>query len=242
MAESNRFFRWLGRANSLLFFLAILGLLIAFFVMFVGEVPHGPPLTAQTKSDKDAKDVYVFTAGLDEPSATMGSTALARLSGTDEGIMLLQRVPDDSESSFSRSRPDASTLNLLSVNLQTLKSRWLFGGVKRDIATIFQVRASVPVPQNASDPVTALLVPVADKDTDGDGRIAASDDHALYLYRLGSSGPVKLLEAKIVMGIQQLDGERLLVLYSDGKIDHACLISAGDFHTIADTVLSTTPK
>ena len=238
MADDNRFFRWLGRINSMLFFLAVLGVLIAIFTMFAGEVPHGPPLAAQTKS---GEDTYSFGGGLAE-AANM--SILTHLDGTEEGIVVLQRTARGNPyglSSGGRSY-DSGTVNLLSLDLKTMKSRWLFAGVKRDIAGVYQVRALVPVPQNATDPVTALLMDVADADTDGDGKVTSSDHHALYVYRLGGAEPVKLADAWSITGVQQLDAERIAVTYYDGKIDHALLLSARDFHTIADAPLSTTPK
>ncbi len=35
---------------------------------------------------------------------------------------------------------------------------------------------------------------VADADTNGDGKIASSDHHALYVYRIGTAAPVKLID------------------------------------------------
>ena len=238
MADDNRFFRWLGRINSILFFLAILGVLAAVFVMFAGEVPHGPPLTAQTKS---GEDTYAFGGGLGEAANT---SILTHLDGTEEGIVVLQRTSRGNPYGLSSSGRsyDGGTVNLLSVDLKTMKNRWLFAGIKRDIDGVYQVRASVPVPQNASDPVTALLMDVADADTNGDGKITTFDHHALYVYRLGRTEPVKLVDAWSITGVQQLDAERIAVTYNDGKIDHALLLSARDFRTIADTPLSTTPK
>jgi hypothetical protein len=237
MADDNRFFRWLGRINSLLFFLAILGVLAAVFVMFAGEVPHGPPLTAQTKS---GGDTYSLGGALGD---AVYSSLLTHLDGTDEGIVILRRDGRGNPYALSSGSRlyEGGTVNLLSVDLKTMKNRWLFRGVKRDIAGVFQIREAVPVPQNAVDPVTALLMDVADADTNGDGKVTSSDHHALYVYRLGGSEPVKLVDAWSVSNVQQLDGERIAVTYYDGKIDHALLLSARDFRTIADAPLSTRP-
>jgi hypothetical protein len=239
MADDNRFFRWLWRINSLLFFLVILGVLIAFFIMFAGEVPHGPTPMAQMKS---GEDTYAFGGGLGEAS---NSSLLTHLDGTEENIAVLRRNSRGNPyglGSGSRSYDGGGTVNLLSLDLKTMKNRWLFPGVKRDIESVYQVRTSVPVPQNASDSVTALLMDVADADTNGDGKIASSDHHALYVYRIGTAAPVKLIDAWWVSGVQQLDGERVVVTYYDGKADHAVLISAKDFRVVADTILSATPK
>ena len=85
-------------------------------------------------------------------------------------------------------------------------------------------------------------MPVAAADTNGDGRIARADDHALYVYRVGGAVAVKLFDAKAIAGMEQINSDRIVITYYDGKTDHALLLSARDFRPIADTVVSPTPK
>lgn len=241
MADDNRFFRWLWRVNSILFFLGVLGLmaLVGIPALSWFTETHEAPATAQTAK---GGDTYEFnTTGLGDAAY---SALLTHLDGTEEGVAVLQRVgPGGSYSLGSRRQGyESSTVNLLSVDLKTLKNRWLFSGVKRDIQSVYRIHASVPVPQNGSDPVTALLMDVADADTNGDGKVTDADRHSLYVYRAGSAAPVKLVDAWWVSGVEQLDGERVVVTYYDGKVDHAVLLSAKDFHVVADTILSATPK
>jgi len=242
MADDNKFFRWLGRINSLLFFAGILGLIavVGIPALLWMTTPRESPITEKATSDKDH---YVFSgSGLSEVTY---STIFTRLNGTDEGIAVLQHDGGEGNPySLSRSRRtyDNGVVNLLSIDLKTMKNRWVFHGVKRDIGNIYQIRVSVPVPENAADPVTALLMAVADKDTNGDGSITPSDRHALYVYRLNGAAPVKLIDTWLVSGVEQLDGERIVVTYYDGKTDHAVLLSAKDFRMIANTLLSASPK
>ncbi|HEX4862225.1 MAG TPA: hypothetical protein VFV07_13390 [Rhizomicrobium sp.] len=240
MADDNRFFRWLGRINSLLFFLGAAGLIAAVGIpaLVWATMPRETPVSAETKS---GEDTYSFGGALSE---SVNSSLLTHLDGTDEGIIVLQRDTRRGSyglSSDSRSYEE-SMVNLLSVDLKTMKNRWVFHGVKRDITDVYRVRETVPVPQDATDPVTALLMDVAEADTNGDGKITSADHHSLYVYRLGGTEPTKLIDAWSVSNVQQFDGERIAVTYYDGKIDHALLLSARDFHTIADAPLSTTPK
>lgn len=242
MADDNRFFRWLWRINSILFFLgaSTVVALIGIPELLRTTMPREAPATAQAT---DEGYTYEFNAG-GLGDATY-STLLTHLAGTDEAIAVLQGSTrgGGSYGLSSRGRSyEISTVNLLSVDLKTMKNRWLFPGVKRDIQSVYQVRATAPVPQNASDPVTALLMDVADADTNGDGKITASDRHSLFVYRPGSARPVKLVDAWSISGVQQLDGERIAVTYYDGKTDHAVLLSAKDFQVVADTVLAATPK
>jgi hypothetical protein len=241
MTDDNRFFRWLGRINAMLFFLAAAGVIV-----FVGAnaliwspMSHDAPAGAEAKN---GDDTYAFGGTIGAPSAVTGAASITRLDDTDEGVMVLQRGGSNPYGLESRSRFETSDVNFLLVDLKTMKNRWLFEGVKRDIGQVLEVRSSVPVPQNASDPVTALLIPVAAADTNGDGKITRADDNALYVYRVGSAKAVKLFDAKAISGMEQIDSERIAITYYDGKTDHAVLLSARDFKTIADTTLSPTPN
>jgi hypothetical protein len=244
MADDNRFFRWLRRINALLFFMGAAGFIVlaggsALSILFERQaVFREEPATVEAKS---GGETYAFGGTVGLPIASTGAAALTHLDGTDEGIMVLQRGGPRVYGLDSGSRLDANDVNYLVVDLKTLKTRWLFRGVKRDIADAVTVREIVPVPKDGPDRTTALLMPVAEADTNGDGKIDRADRHALYAYRVGSAGAVKLFDAQSISGIEQLDGDRVEVTYSDGKSDRAALLSAKDFHTIADTMLSALP-
>ena len=241
MTDDNGFFRWLGRINAMLFFLAAAGVIV--FVganaLIWGPMSHDAPTGAEAKN---GGDTYSFGGTIGMSSVTTGAASITRLDGTDEGVMVLQRGGSNPYGLESRSRFETSDVNFLLVDLKTMKNRWLFEGVKRDIGEVLEVRSSVPVPQNSPDPVTALLMSVAAADTDGDGKITRTDGNALYVYRVGSAKAVKLFDAKSISGMEQIDSERIVITYYDGKTDHAVLLSARDFRTIADTTLSPTPN
>ncbi len=183
MTDDNAFFRWLGRVNAMLLFLAAAGVIV--FVganaLTWGPMSHDAPAGAETKS---GGDTYAFGGTIGASSVATGAASITRLDGTDEGVMVLQRGGSNPYGLESRSRFETSDVNFLLVDLKTMKNRWLFEGVKRDIGEVLEVRSSVPVPQNASDPVTALLMPVAAADTNGGRQDHASGrQHALRLPR-----------------------------------------------------------
>jgi len=241
MGDDNRFFRWLGRINAMLFFLAVAGTIVLMGgeSLMWGLMSHDAPTAAEVKN---GDDTYAFGGTIGSPAVSTGAPSITRLDGTDEGVMVLQRGDPRAYGLESRSRFAAADVNLLLVDLRTMKTRWLFGGVKHDIGQILEVRSSVPVPQSSADPVTALLMPVAAADTNGDGKVTRADGDALYLYRVGGANAVKLFDAKSITGMEQIDSERIVVTYFDGKTDHARLLSARDFKSIADTAISPTPK
>jgi hypothetical protein len=244
MADDNRFFGWLGRINAILFFLGAAGVIVlgggSVLSVLIEQrgVSHVEPATVETKS---GGETYAFGGMVGGPIASIGAPTLTHIDGTDEGIMVLQRGGPRLYGLDSGSRLEANDVNYLVVDLKTMKTRWLFRGVKRDIAYAADIREIIPVPKDAPDRTTALLMPVAEADTNGDGKIDRADRHALYAYRVGSASAVRLFDAQTISEIQQLDADRVEVTYYDGKSDRAALLSVKDFHTIADTALSALP-
>lgn len=241
MGDDNRFFRWLGRINAMLFFLVVVGaiMLVGGEALMWGNPMRDVPVTAEAKS---GDDTYTFSGTFGGPFVAFGEPSITHLDGTDEGVMVLRRGRPSYAGFDSVSRPGGGNVNFLLIDLKTMKTRWLFEGVRRDIGRVFEVRSSVPVLPASPDPVTALLMPVAETDTNNDGKITQADDHALYVYRVGSAKGVKLLDAKSISSVEQIDSDRIVIAYYDGKSDHALLLSARTLAPIADTAVSPTPN
>ena len=245
MADDNRFFRCSG-ASTRLFFMGAAGFIVlaggsALSILFERQaVLREEPATVEAKS---GGETYAFGGTIGLPIASTGAGAITHLDGTDEGIMVLQRGGPRVYGLDRGSRLDANDVNYLVVDLKTLKMRWLFRGVMRDISDAVIIREIVPVPKDGPDRTTALLMPVAEADTNGDGKIDRADRHALYAYRVGSAGAIRqaVRFSQWISGIEQLDGDRVEVTYSDGKSDRVALLSARDFRTLADTALSALP-
>jgi hypothetical protein len=241
MSDDNVFFRWLGRINAILFFLAIVGVI----VLMSGETlmsGHSFPDVPVTAEAKNGDDTYTFGGTFGGPFVAFGEPSITHLDGADEGVMVLRRGGPRYAGFDSVSRFGGGNVNFLLIDLKTMKTRWLFEGVRHDIGRVFEVRSSVPVLPASPAPVTALLMPVAEADTNGDGKITQADDHALYVYRVGSAKAVKLLDAKSVSSMEQIDPDRVVISYYDGKTDHALLLSAKTFTPVADTAVSPTPN
>lgn len=238
MTDDNRFFRWLGRINSVLFLLAAIGVILSVGALylqpqFVWEQPPAGPVAQ--KGD----DTYEFGGGLDTPVPGPYAWNITLLDRTDQGVMVLQ-LRGGSSGSVSRYELNRN-VNLLLVDLKTTRSRWLFQGLKHDIGRIVSVHESVTAREEKPTPVTALLMPVASTDNNGDGKVSAADAHALYAYRVGGGAPVKVIDAKSVAGVEQLDSDRLMVEYFDGTTNRIALLSAKDFKPLAQSALPATP-
>jgi|GEM_PF-5771631 len=241
MADGNRFFRWLGRINAILFFLVITGIALLVGANFGLDfaLPHHE---THAVVEIASGDTLEFGGNL-----TLGedySSQMTRLEGTQEGLMVLRREgpPRGSLSSSGGRYGDTANVNVLLFDLGTMKNHWMFRGNKQDIERAYAIRAVIPAPKDGVDPVTAILMPVATKDTNGDGKIDRSDADSLYIHRPGSTGAVKLFDAVSVTTIDQLDSGRVLVTYDDGKTDHAAMLSTKDFSIIALATISPKPN
>src|SRR5262249_48823110 len=104
MGDDNRFFRWLARINSILFFLVVagIGLLIGTNMGLDFFMPHHVAHGAQGAVETASGDVYDFGGNLNV--TVDDSSAMTRLEGTQEGIMVLQRQAPPRGKFSSRAR------------------------------------------------------------------------------------------------------------------------------------------
>lgn len=236
MRDDSRFFHWLGRINSVLFFLGALALLAVAIGAFWGESFRAGPERPEKARDGET---YAFGGNIDMGSVP--AAAIARLEGSDEAYMVLQRGGERHGSFRSDSRASSANVNVLLFDLDTMRSRWMFQGLKQDIGPSLFVRAVIPAPNDTFDPVVGVLMPVATADTDGDGVLTSADDHSLYVYRPEGVTAVKLIAAKLVSSMQQIDNMRVLVTYNDGKTERAAVLATKDFSVTADAQVPPPP-
>lgn len=227
--EENRFFKWLGRVNAIVLFFAGIVILVALaghstLSAWRGEAEQNPT-GAATSSQNELH--YM----LGELPLAVPSSQVTLFDNTDEGMMVLSRR------SFGQ-----TDVNILLINLDTMKSRWMFSGVRRSIGSVFVVNSTLP--KAAGNRVVGVVIPVAKSDTDKDGEITNGDEETLYLYRPGSGrDPVPLLSARHAGPVQQLSSERLLVLYNAGwDKDRVALYSVPEFKRLADNPMPNVPK
>jgi len=240
VSGDNLFFRWLGRINALLFFAGASVLL----VLAAGELwpsRYVPPLPDHAQKLQDGA-VYDFAGSFD--SVPGGSSAILRVDGTEEGLMMLQRRMVSYDGTFRSSGPGGldSNVNVLIFDMRTMRNRWMFKGLKQDIKKPLFVRATASVSNDPHAPVVAILLPVAASDSDGDGKLTYADFHSLYLYRPGSAGPVELIKAEGISSMDQIDADRVLVTYYRDKVDSAAMLSTKDFSILAQAGIAAAPK
>jgi len=247
MQDDNRFFRFLNRVNAIILPVAGIAVLVfiavSAFPLWYHDVP--PERFVAQGVIADTKYKYAFSEdphALGEADMNLG---LIRLDGTNESMLVLKRVVEEGGGSLSRASRGDENANLLLIDLDTAKSHWMFAGTNRNIMSSFEVRAAVPTSGGASNPVVTLLLTVVDADTNKDGQFNGADDQVLYVYRPGAPAAFKLMSARSISYIAQIDSGKVFVVfvtYSDGKSDHLMLLAKNDFKPIAQNTLVSTPK
>jgi hypothetical protein len=226
--EENRFFKWLGRANAIILFFAGIAILVALVGYNILPAWRGSAEPNPSAAAGPSQRELHYMVG--ELPLAISSSDLTLFDNTNEGMMVLT----------SRSFGETN-VNILIVNLETMKSRWMFPGNRRSIGSVHVINSTFP--KTASNRVVGLVIPVASSDTDKDGEITNGDEETLYLYRPGSgSDPVPLLTAKSA-NVQQLSSERMMVLYNAGRDDdRMALYSIPEFKRLAGNPLAAVPK
>ncbi len=91
MQDDNRFFRWLGRINSMLFFLAVLGVILSVGAMYLQTESFGNDMPRAKAVAQKGDDTYVLGGDIAGPLSGPDIANVELLDGTNEGVMKLRR-------------------------------------------------------------------------------------------------------------------------------------------------------
>lgn len=236
MHEENRFFRILWRFNAIA--LALAGILV--IVLLAGMARE--LLFAGFGSRDQA--VPVKATAVDKIHFDFGASG-APLTGTAFVLFTLQKVRDSdathgiSSGSLSGRYNPSQDANYMAVDAGAATGAWLFPGETQaiwDRTDIYRTPSG-----DGGDMVTALVLRVADADTNKDGALSGDDRPSLYYYRLGEARAVKFFSADAIASVRQIDSARLSVIFSAGGRWNAAVFSTGDFHKLAQGVLPRIP-
>lgn len=221
MQNAEKYFRYLWRFNAIAMAVIGFAVVIAFVANLLSPLwsaPHSGPAGSFAPIPKSAEHGYTYELARDA----------VRLSGTREEIFVLKRW---------KGGPEARDVNLLVVNNLSAASHWLFRGTDRTILARDEVHASDVADFNAYSPVVAIVLTVADADTNKDDKLDGKDRRSLYFYRVGAASAVKFFTADRVLVAQQAGADRYLVIYENGDKAAAQLFSLLDFKPLSQSPL-----
>jgi hypothetical protein len=226
MRDASKYFQYLWRFNAVV--MAVIGFAIvaAFVTNLLSSLWNAPDSGAAgsfAPVPRSAEHGYTYRLARDA----------IRLSGTRDEIFVLKCWKGDSE---------ARDVNLLVVNNVSAASHWLFRGTDRTILARSEVHASDIVDFNVYSPVVALVLTVADADSNEDDRIDGKDRQSLYFYRVGAAAAVKFFTADRVLAAQQVGTDRYLVIYESGNKAAVQLFSMLDFKPLSQNPLPDVPE
>jgi hypothetical protein len=219
--NAEKYFRYLWRFNAIAMAVIGFAVVIAFVANLLSPLwsaPHSGPAGSFAPIPKSAEHGYTYELARDA----------VRLSGTREEIFVLKRW---------KGGPEARDVNLLVVNNLSAASHWLFRGTDRTILARDEVHASDVADFNAYSPVVAIVLTVADADTNKDDKLDGKDRRSLYFYRVGAASAVKFFTADRVLVAQQAGADRYLVIYENGDKAAAQLFSLLDFKPLSQSPL-----
>ena len=232
MHEENRFFRILWRVNAVL--LALTGLLavgllctVAVGLLMSNFGRHDEPVPM--KSAAGDKVRYELA-----PEGTP-------LQGTPFMLYTLNRRSGAfaDEGSFSGRGNTGQDANYLIVDSGTASGTWLFA---HETQAIWSHVLLYKTPSaDGGDVVTAMILTVADTDTDKDGALTGRDRQSLCFYRPGDARAVKFFTADNIWSVRQIDADRFSVVYGDGGKTAAAVFSTHDVALLRTGVLPDFP-
>jgi hypothetical protein len=135
------------------------------------------------------------------------------------------------------------TVNLLLVDGASGTSHWLFKGVNRIIWTGSSDQLKTVTASDApKSPVVALIIGALTANPDKNGVLKADGPVTLYYYRIGADEAIKFFSADNIRSIDQLDADRLLVMYGNGRLINAATFSTRDFKLISQSPVPSVAK
>jgi hypothetical protein len=226
MTDSNRFFRFLWRANALVIFcVALLAGLLGLYGLFY--------IVKDNIRNREVTDVLIVNPEQQVEEETILGYPRA-IPGTTFVRIPLYREQKTDLSYYSKSS-NANTVNEVFIDSATGNSVWLFKGTQRlilgSVDILSKLKAEAPL-------ATAIVYTVAEKDTDANGRLTPSDHVSVgFSNPQGNTYNPLLEDIEKLFATEQVADDRLMVLYAKNGESRIVTFSLPAFNVIKDTLL-----
>lgn len=224
MQEENRFFRYVWRLNAVLF--AAGGLLILFAVF------GGYSLLFHSH-DQAAPNLVVAPKGA--PAARYILSSDPENLGGGQGLLFTLEKYTDEPRGLSSYSPRGETVNLLVVNGDAV-GHWIFPGIGQRICQ----RTRIGISDEEDSPVAALVMSVAQSDTNKDGEISCADSQMVYAYPMNARGPSKLFSADTVRSVTKIGPSKVLIVFDANGNSIAAVVATADLRVVSRKLLPKT--
>ncbi len=220
-----RFFVVVGRINSVLLLLVLLGVGAAFSFMMVQQaLDRDPPERVALVAEK--------TAGAKAP-VLLNLAQSEQIIGTDAAMILLK-----SEGHYSKVAPGqpSEIRNILFLRGREKNTSWLFKNHQSLILAAEQVQKF----KSTEHPALALYVQFVANDSNGDGRLSAEDDSSIGLAKPDGSGFLPVVQGvSHVISYDMYDDDQLSLVYLRGTTIRHAKFSLARFKIDADKEILT---
>jgi len=213
MEKDNRFFRFLWRFNALV--IAGLGLIVICIA--------GIPLPMEYFAGRiAAENPATFIPTKNTNNVTYALGAQSRLDGTPYILVDLNRMGQlHAGDGFSSGRGiDQSTVNLLLLDGDNGKSRWLLSGLNH-IVWHMELRSIFPAPDDSHETVTGVIISSTPGNSGDNGVFKTRTPESLYYVPVGGSETTKFFSAEDIQFVDQIDATTILILYRNGQATSA---------------------
>lgn len=259
MTDNIGFFRWVWRFNALA--LACVALLAAAGIGYqawrsfhhsdydkpAGEFTPVPRVAEQNATYRIEDAPYgfgnlVLTAG----SSRERLLSLRRWEGSPQSYGLADVVAPRAMNVIVGGM---DAVNLLIMDVDTGKSRWMFSGYKRRVMSgepLYATEPSLAVLMGNTEVVApaavGVVLRVVDDFSEDDPKANEKRPVSLYYYRTGMTKPSKFLTATLVVSTRQIGADKYQVVYERGPAAYAATYSVADFKLLSQEPLPKVPN
>jgi hypothetical protein len=224
MDDNNRFFKFVWRVNALLL-AAIGGLGLLLTVYATSE------LALNLTRERSVENVVTIDPTVPvEEDIYLGPSTLQN--GSNFVRLPLYREQRRSMGYYSKMASD-NMVNVLFLDTVSGQKKWLLKGTNRQILSELSIVNAFADDQRK---VLSVLYTIAEKDSDGDGRITQYDTKALAVANPDGSGyRVVLDNIERLYSADQIRDNRVLVVYAQGSASKTLLFNVPDFSVVENS-------
>jgi len=204
-----RLFVIIGRINSVLLLLVLIGAGISIFLL---------SWSSNRWQDRGAIEVP-GNASTSKPPVLLRFGRIENITGANTQMMLLSA--ERTSEGFSSGGYGSETRNVLFLTGNEKTARWLFPKQSNLILVTAQLREVSK--DHKDNPTNALYFEYVTEDTNGDGKLSAQDHSHVALSKSDGLGFVEVLQGvSRVLSYEMLGDKHLSVVYQTGKtVRHA---------------------
>lgn len=243
--QDGLFFRILRRCNMVLLTIVLLTALLLMGRSFVLTPTLQFVMTKLHLASAPAANTKMLVASYDNQADWYPTENLYPPIPRNKVLYVLRKTTATGKRGGHAGTPTYEDVNVMIIDEKTGEGRWLFPGRNQVIVARDAIYEG-DQPQGAvvgtdPRPITAMVLQVAEDDTNNDGKLTGADEVTLYVWRKDKPELLKLLTSDWGVGSGLAAPDRYMINYAKDKKERVAAYSVPEFKLLYDKALPDAP-